>query len=95
MAGIYRAQAAELLARCQEYRRGERELEEIKAFIWGGTSVFVSPQDRELRDLMETTEGELDLIQFTVDADRVFPATLVPVSVLEARLVAYIGSEGE
>lgn len=90
MAPTYPDAARALLARCAEYRERSIDLGTFKASVWSAANEFVIPQERETRDYLQQVEGKLDILEFTVDDDKLFDATLELVAGIEDTMNRYL-----
>ena len=85
---LYPDEIRELLGSCEAYIRNELDLAAMKSRIWNASRVVVALEEKELRQLLMRSEGELDSIQFTTDDDKIFERTLDVVRPLIAALKA-------
>lgn len=80
----------QLLTSCHEYAESKLSLDELKAAVWSTASALTNPRERELREFLQGSEGQLDLIQFTVEESEIRLAALEVVKAIEGRLAARI-----
>jgi hypothetical protein len=73
-----------LLDTCRGYRAKFVDLAVMKATIWSAAQSVVAADEKQHRDALQKAEGELDMIQFTVDQTKVFDETLPVVNAIEA-----------
>lgn len=74
----------QLLDTCREYRAKSVDLAAMKTAIWGAVQSVVAVEEKQYRDTLQKVEGELDMIQFTVDQAKVFDETLSVINTIEA-----------
>jgi hypothetical protein len=86
MATIYGEQLQDLLTSIAQYSMGRLHLAELKNRIWTTAQTISSYEERDLRKFLQWAEGQLDMVQFTRDADNVFSASLDIVRVIEDRV---------
>jgi hypothetical protein len=92
---LYPDEICELLGCCEAYTRNEVDLEAMKSRIWKASRVVVALEEKELRQLLMRSEGELDSIQFTTDDDKIFERTLDVVRPLIVALKANLASRAQ
>ena len=90
VAATYPEVARSLLERCAEYRQQVIDLAALKATVWAAANEIVIPQERETHDFLQRAEGRLDMVEFTVDDEQSFPATIEIVREIEERLTRYL-----
>ena len=76
MATIYPMVLDEVERACGEYRRRSLALDDLKAALWKASSEVVAHDERNLRVFLQWAEGQLDMIQFTMDDGYLYGRTL-------------------
>lgn len=71
---------------CHRYRQGLVDIDELKAGIWSAAGQIVHVEERALREFLQSADGKLDMMQFTVDEASVFGESLKIVSAIERKL---------
>ncbi len=72
-----------LLQVSDAYRSGSAHLADLKAAVWNAVQSIVAVDELETRTILQRLEGELDMIEFTVDENKVFESSLAIVGELE------------
>ena len=85
---IYRAEIQDIRSACAGFRSGQLPLEELVASVWSGSQQIVSSEETALRGFLMSVAGELDVMSFTVDDERLFDEVVVVVSRVETRLAS-------
>jgi hypothetical protein len=83
---IYPRIISHLLDMCQMLRERKITVEEFQIHVANDGEQIVAFEEKELRKFLEAAEGELELIRFTVDREKVFERSLEVVSRIEQRL---------
>ena len=73
---VYKSTIADLESAISNYRNGVTNLDAFKTSLWKASSEVVSVEEKELRSFLQQAEAELDSLQFTVDDDYLFDATI-------------------
>ena len=85
--GILMSHNPEMLQRlrsaCSAYRAETLTLEELQSLVYQAMDAVTAFDERELRKLLQRTEGEIELVLFTVNEVRVREAALEVVTRLE------------
>jgi hypothetical protein len=76
----------ELLSTIARFRNGLIPVDQLKASIWTASQAIRSIAERDLRDFLQATEGEIDTTQFTSSASDVRTRILAILDGAEARL---------
>lgn len=84
MATRYPSVLDELHRACEQYRNHSLTLDDLKTAAWKAASLIVAHEERELRDHLQRSEGELDMIQFTTNESEIFDRSLEIVDRVEA-----------
>ena len=71
---------------CRRYRQEEIAVDELQACIWDAACEITALEDREIRALLQSIEGNLEIVQFTSDGDDARSNTMRIVDRLEAYL---------
>lgn len=82
---IYIHAIKKLLEASQQYKRKEIGLEEYQNIVWGTAEVIVLVDEKDLRCFLQNSEGDLELIRFTVNSNKIFDESLKIVQQIEER----------
>jgi hypothetical protein len=94
IAPTYPEAAQNLLNTCQDYRLRLLSLESLKRIVWGTALEVVDVEERATRDFLQAAEGKLDMLEHTIDEERLFDATLPVVSEIEEQMARYLAVNG-
>jgi hypothetical protein len=83
---IYRETLQDLKTACSKYRRHLLGIEELKAAVWEAAQTIVAVEELELHKFLQWAEGQLDMVQFTVDQENIFRESLKIVSQIEEQI---------
>ncbi len=72
-----------LRGKCGDYRTGKLSLDDFKKAVWAAAEQIESSDEYDLRLSLQSIEGRLDMVQFTVDQAKVSDASLEIVQELE------------
>jgi len=76
---------------CEQYRNHCMEITDLKNAVWQAARIITSVQERDLRDVLQQAEGELDMIQFT--SENVFGDSLRIVSDITEKIRSMMNPE--
>lgn len=86
MSGPYSELFADLRSVLKDFRAGTGQLEDVQRQIWNVAQQVSSPEERDMRVLLQWTEGKLEILRFTMAEDEVFRAALDALRELENSL---------
>lgn len=69
---------------CEKYRNHLSDIDELKTAVWKAAQAITNFEEKELRNFLQSVEGQLDMIQFT--SENVFEDSLEIVSEIIDRI---------
>lgn len=69
-----------------DYRAKRVAISDLQKAVWRTAEAVVSYEDRDLRKFLQSVEGKLDVLQFTIDPPEQFTASLDIIAALEDQL---------
>jgi hypothetical protein len=83
---LYPEALLDIAPACEQYRRKAIEVDQLQQCLWKGAQTIVAVEEKGLRDFLRRAEGELELLHFTVDHDRIYERALPLVAEIESRV---------
>ncbi len=80
-----------LLSTIDQFARREVDVEVLQAAVRLGEDSVSEYELRDLRNVLQSAEGKLELIRFTVDADRIFAEALKVAQDVGSRVRSTLG----
>ena len=68
---------------CLDYRSKKIDIEQLQYTLMAAADLIVAREEKQLRGFLENSEGELDLLRFTVDQESLFEKSLKVVREIE------------
>jgi hypothetical protein len=87
---LYPDVARDVVEACVQYQRGDIGEEQLQTRLWSASQIISALEDRELSNLFRRTEGQIELLRFTVDAASVRERVLPLVAEVERRTKEYL-----
>lgn len=87
---LYPDVAVDVAQACRRYRDRLISEEELQQHLWKAAQTIVAIEEKDLREYLQHAEGQLELLRFTVDGDRVYDSALPLVSEIEKRVAEYL-----
>lgn len=89
---IYKQDVQDLLTATKQYKDKKISLDEYKSAVWQAACSIVHVEEKQFRSFLQNSEGDLDIIQFTVDSNKIFDETLKVVEQIEIRSLKELSS---
>ena len=83
---VYKNIIQNALDACNDYRSKKITLDYLPGLIANAAEQIVLIEEKELREFLFDLAGELNIVQYTIDDDKIYDAALKLVEEIEARL---------